>query len=342
MGVLRSNSPPPGPHKPPKHTSNGDAGSAPTLIERLREELRQRHYSPRTERAYEHWVRRFVRFHQRRHPRDLGAEDLRAFLDALVSRGASPSTHQQALCALTFLYREVLTLQPPWIDQLVRPRRSLTVPVVLSRDEVQAVLRHMKGAPQLMAMLMYGAGLRLLECAQLRVKDVDFKAGQITIRRGKGRKDRRTLLPERARALLQEQLHFGQTQHQADLAMGAGFVALPGALAKKYPQAAREWAWQWVFPATRRYRDPATDEQRRHHLHETVVQRSFRAAVRAAGLTKPATCHTLRHSFATHLLEAGYDIRTIQELLGHADVATTMIYTHVLNRGRLGVRSPLD
>jgi len=233
-------------------------------------------------------------------------------------------------------------MQPPWIDQLARPRRTQTIPLVLNRDEVQAILQRMKGVPQLMAMLMYGAGLRLLECAQLRIKDIDFTAGEITVRRGKGGKDRRTLLPDRLRASLQKHLRQVEEQHRVDLSMGAGYVALPGALSTKYPHAAREWAWQWVFPATRHYRDAVTGQQRRHHLHESVVQRSFRAAVQASGLAKPATCHTLRHSFATHLLEAGYDIRTIQELLGHADVATTMIYTHVLNRGPLGVRSPID
>lgn len=322
--------------------SNSPPNDGPTLIERLHAELRRRHYSPRTERAYEYWVRRYILFHRRRHPRDLGAEQLRTFLDDLAARGASPSTHHQALCALVFLYRAVIGTKAPWIEQLTRPRRTLSLPVVLTRDEVHSILSRMKGVPQLMATLMYGSGLRLLECAQLRIKDIDFESAQITVRRGKGRKDRRTLLPNRLRQPLEDHLRTVKVQHHADIVVGAGYVALPGALATKYPNANREWPWQWVFPATRHYRDPATGQLRRHHLHQTVVQRSFRAAVQAAGLTKPATCHTLRHSFATHLLEAGYDIRTIQELLGHADVATTMIYTHVLNRGPLGVRSPLD
>jgi len=312
------------------------------LFERLRSELQLRHYSPRTQRAYEAWARRYVAFHKRRHPRDLDAEALRAFLDDLVSRGASTSTHQQALCALTFLYADVLAMKPPWVDELVRPKRQPSLPLVLTRDEVNALLRQMSGTPQLMAALMYGSGLRLLECAQLRVKDIDFGAGQVVIRRGKGRKDRLTVLPNKLQQPLQAHLRAVQSQHTADLAAGAGYVELPGALATKYPNAPREWPWQWIFPATRCYLHPATGQRRRHHLHETVVQRAVRQAALAAHLTKPATCHTLRHSFATHLLEAGYDIRTIHELLGHADVGTTMIYTHVLNRGGLGVRSPFD
>ncbi|HEY6727112.1 MAG TPA: integron integrase [Polyangiaceae bacterium] len=322
--------------------SNSPPSGGPTLIEQLHAELRQRNYSPRTQRAYEYWVRRFIHFHRRRHPRDLGAEQLRAFLDDLASRGASPSTQQQALCALVFLYRTVLRAAAPWIDQLARPRRTPTLPVVLTRDEVQSILNQMHGVPQLMATLMYGSGLRLLECAQLRIQDIDFATGQVTVRRGKGRKDRLTLLANRLRVPLEHHIRCVKVQHHADLIAGAGYVALPGALATQYPSAHREWPWQWVFPATRRYLDPTTGQLRRHHLHQTVVQRSLRAAVQAARVTKPATCHTLRHSFATHLLEAGHDIRTIQELLGHADVATTMVYTHVINPGPLGVRSPLD
>jgi integron integrase len=255
---------------------------------------------------------------------------------------ASPSTHVQALSALIFLYRAVLLVEPPWIDGLVRPPRVPRRPLVLTRDEVQRVLGSMNGVTRIMAELLYGSGLRLLECARLRVKDVDFSAGHLLVRDTKGQKDRVTVLAHRIRDSLREHLRVVEEQHRADLASGAGHVELPGAIATKYPSASREWPWQWAFPATRTYFHPAMRQRRRHHLHETVLQRAFRNAVRASGLTKPATCHTLRHSFATHLLEAGYDIRTIQELLGHRDVATTMVYTHVLNRGPFGVRSPLD
>jgi integron integrase len=313
------------------------------LLECTRIELRTRHYRRRTERAYVGWVRRFVHFHGRRHPRELGALEVEAFLNGLVSeRRVSASTHHQALCARLFLYRDVLKTPVPWLADLVRPRRTQHLPVVLTREEVRAVLRRMQGVTWLMASLLYGSGLRLLECAKLRVKDVDFSGNHLVVRDGKGRKDRITLLPGLLRQPLREHLDAVERQHREDLACGAGYVELPGALAAKYPSAGQEWGWQWVFPATRLYRDVGSGQRRRHHLHETVLQRAFKAAVRDARLTKPATCHTLRHSFATHLLEAGYDIRTIQELLGHSDVATTMIYTHVLNRGPFAVRSPLE
>jgi integron integrase len=313
------------------------------LFERLRQELRLRHYSPRTERAYVFWARRFVAFHQPRHPRELGAQAVEQFLGKLVSeRRLSASSHQQALCALVFLYSAVLNVAAPWVENLKRPRRSQHLPVVLTRQEVRAILARMAGPTQLMASLLYGSGLRLLECARLRVKDVDFQGNQIVVRQGKGRKDRVTLLPAPLVPTLRQHLQLVQLQHRSDVAAGAGYVELPSAMLTKYPNAAREWAWQWVFPATRLYLDPATTRRRRHHLHETVLQRAFKAAVREEGLPKLATCHSLRHSFATHLLESGCDIRTIQELLGHRDVATTMIYTHVLNRGPFGVRSPLE
>ena len=309
------------------------------LVERA---LAARHYSVRTRKSYHGWIARFVRYH-RRDPRVCGVAEIRQFLDMLITkRRASPSTHQQALCAIVFLYRHALHLDLPWLENLERPARTPRLPIVLTREEVRLVIEHLQGTPRLMAKLLYGAGLRVSECAALRVKDVDFAAGHIVVRQGKGRNDRITLLPRSISPELQQHLERIRRQHAFDLRNGAGYVDLPGALRLKYPSAPREWAWQWVFPATRHYIHAATGERRRHHLHETVLQRAFRTAVRAVGITKPATCHTLRHSFATHLLEAGYDIRTIQELLGHRDVATTMIYTHVLNRGPLGVRSPLD
>lgn len=312
------------------------------LLEYLRAELRARHYSHRTERVYVGWVRRFVDFHGRRHPRELGAAEVAAFLDHLVQQQVSSSTHHQALCALIFLYQEVLRIPPPWIENLTRPKRGHRLPSVLSREEVRRVLSSMNGTPKLMASLLYGSGLRLSECARLRVKDIDLPAGTLLIRDGKGRKDRLTVLSERLRPPLREHLRQVQSAHEADVRAGAGYVELPGALTRKFPNADREWSWQWAFPATRQYKHPTSGKLYRHHLHETVLQRAFRRACVETGITKHASCHTLRHSFATHLLESGYDIRTIQELLGHRDVATTMIYTHVLNRGPFGVRSPLD
>ncbi len=319
------------------------APHAPRLLDRVRLAARARQYSPHTERAYVSWVKRYILFHGKRHPCDMGSIEVTSFLTHLAAQGhVSAPTQNQAFSALLFLYRTVLGRELSDLDRVPRAKPSQHVPLVLSYDEVRAVLRHMSGTPWLMASLMYGAGLRLLECARLRVKDVDFDRKEITVRDGKGRKDRRTLLPSALSGPLRAHLERVRAQHQGDLGRGAGSVALPGALARKYPRAAWEWGWQWVFPATRTYFEPTLRAPRRHHLHETVLQRAFTQAVRIAGLAKPASCHTLRHSFATHLLESGYDIRTIQDLLGHRDVATTMIYTHVLNRGGLGVRSPLD
>jgi integron integrase len=317
----------------------------PSLLAAVHRTIRLKHFSPRTERAYVAWVRRFVRFHSLRHPRELGAQDVTSFLSSLASdRGVSASTQNQALSALLFLYRDVLAMPVGWLAGLVRAKRPARVPVVLTKDEVRRVLARLKhrDVVALVAGLLYGTGMRLLEALQLRVKDIDFERNEITVRGGKGDRDRVTMLPERLKGPLLHHLANVRTQHERDLAAGAGCVPLPGALAAKYPQAGREWAWQWVFPATRPYEDRARAEPRRHHLHETVVQRAFKEAVRAARLNKRASCHTLRHSFATHLLEAGYDIRTVQELLGHRNVATTMVYTHVLNRGGRGVRSPAD
>jgi integron integrase len=273
----------------------------------------------------------------------MGQLEVTAYLTHLATvRKVSASTQNQALSAILFLYREVLRQELDWLDDVVRAKRSIRVPTVLTRDEVAVLIAPLAGTPRLVALLMYGGGLRLLEALQLRIKDLDFAAGEITVRAGKGRKDRRTLLPKRVQPALQAHLERVRRLHHADLAVGAGHVALPDSLALKYSTASNDWPWQWVFPATRAYRDPTTGPRRRHHLHETVIQQAIRDARLKSGLTKPATSHTLRHSFATHLLEAGYDIRTIQELLGHTDVATTMIYTHVLNKGGRGVRSPLD
>jgi integron integrase len=273
----------------------------------------------------------------------MGEPEVTAFLSNLaVDRGVSASTQNQALSAILFLYEHVLGMELEWLEGVVRAKAPPRLPVVLTRAEVRAILNALEGMPRLVGTLLYGSGLRLLECLRLRVKDLDFGRGEIVVRGGKGDRDRRTMLPTGVRAALTEHLRRVRAQHEADLAGGAGWVELPGALARKYPSAGREWPWQWVFPATRFYRDPVTGQRRRHHLHETVMQRAMRIATLRAGTTKPATCHSFRHSFATHLLEDGYDIRTVQELLGHRDVSTTMIYTHVLNRGGRGVLSPAD
>jgi integron integrase len=315
----------------------------PRLLDRVREAIRARQYSRRTEKAYVRWIKRYIFFHGKRHPAEMGAPEATAFLTSLaVDQNVSASTQNQALSALLFLYREVLDVELPWLDDVVRARRPQHLPVVLTREEVRAVLQRLDGVARLMAVLLYGAGLRLLECCHLRVKDIDFATNQIVIRDGKGHKDRVTMLPATAKAALAAHLAHAREQHQADLGRGAGWVELPNALTRKYPNAGRDWGWQWVFPATRFYTDRVTGQRRRHHLHESVLQRAVKEAVRRAGITKPATCHTFRHSFATHLLEDSHEIRTVQELLGHADVSTTMIYTHVLNRGPAGVRSPAD
>jgi integron integrase len=314
------------------------------VIGRVRQTLRARHYSRRTERAYVAWVGRFLCALPRQlRPSDAAVGHVTGFLGRLaIDEKVAASTQNQAFSALLFLFREVLRRELAGLDDVARARRPERLPLVLSRAEVAAVLGRLRGTPWLMASLMYGCGLRLLECCRLRIKDVDFARHEVTVRDGKGRKDRVTVLPDRLVPPLRDHLDRVQRQFLRDLDGAAGYVALPDALARKYPNAPREWVWQWVFPATRVHTDAATGERRRHHIHESVLQREFAVAVRAAHLTKPATCHTLRHSFATHLLETGYDIRTIQELLGHSDVSTTMVYTHVLNRGGRGVRSPLD
>jgi integron integrase len=315
----------------------------PRLLDRVREAIRARHYSRRTEKAYVGWIKRYIFFHGKRHPAEMGAAEVTCFLTALaVDSRVAASTQNQALNALLFLYRIVLQQDLPWLDDVIRAQRPIHLPVVLTRDEVRRVLERLDGPSRLIVLLLYGAGLRLLEAAQLRVKDVDVATNQILIRNGKGGKDRVTMLPAVAKAGLIEQLDVVRRQHRDDLQRGAGWVALPDALARKYPNAARELGWQWVFPATRHYVDRLSGQRRRHHLHESVIQRAVKKALRQAEITKPASSHTFRHSFATHLLEDGHDIRTVQELLGHRDVSTTMIYTHVLNRGPAAVRSPAD
>jgi integron integrase len=309
----------------------------------MRAVLRARHYSLRTEGTYLGWVKRFILFHGKRHPRDMGAQEVQQFLTHLAVEGhVAASTQSQALSAILFLYQQVLKQDIGWLHDVVRAKQPQRLPVILTRDEVAAVLRHLSGTPWIMATLLYGAGLRLMECLRLRVKDLDFTYNQIVVRDGKGEKDRITMLPETLVAPLQEHLVRVQQLHTTDLAAGYGAVYLPYALERKYPNANREWGWQYMFPAKSRSVDPRTGTERRHHLDESSLQKAVRAAARLAGIAQHITCHTFRHSFATQLLEAGYDIRTVQELLGHQDVKTTMIYTHVLNRGAQAVRSPLD
>jgi integron integrase len=313
------------------------------LLDQVRDQLRVRHYSIRTEQAYVDWIRRFVLFHDKQHPAALGLPEIEAYLTHLaVELRVAASTQNQALSALLFLYREVLRHEIADGVAMVRANKPARVPTVMTKEEVFQVIGCMTGIPQLMAKLLYGSGLRLLECARLRVKDLDFARHQVVVRDGKGAKDRRTMLPERLVAPLQEHLVRVRRLHEEDLAQGYGAVYLPDALERKYPSAHREWIWQYAFPSARLSADPRTGVMRRHHLHESSLQKAVRVAARLSQIPKPINCHTFRHSFATHLLEAGYDIRTVQELLGHADLNTTMIYTHVLNRGARGVRSPLD
>lgn len=315
----------------------------PRLLEQVRRRLRLKHYSLRTEKAYVFWIRRYILANGKRHPAELNGVVVEAFLTRLATeQGVSASTQNQALSALLFLYKEVLGMELPWMENIVRAKSRRFVPVVLAQTEVARVLAHLSGREWLMASLLYGTGMRLMECVRLRIKDVDFIRNEIVIRQPKGGRDRRTMLPMKLSEALQLQRSTALQLHQRDLDAGFGEASLPHLLARKYPNAAKEAGWQFLFPASRRGIDPLDGREKRFHIHEKVLQRAMRDAVRAAGITNPASCHTLRHSFATHLLEAGYDIRTVQELLGHRDVTTTQIYTHVLNRGGHGVLSPLD
>lgn len=316
---------------------------SPKLLDRVRDHIRRKHYSIRTEQAYVDWIKRYVLFHGKAHPVTLGAMEVEAFLTHLaVDRDVSAATQNQAQSALLFLYREILGVQLPWLDDVVRARRPKKLPVVLTAKEVAGVLERLQGTHRLVGRMLYGGGLRILEALRLRVHDVEFSRREILVRDGKGQKDRITVLPRGIVRPLRAHLEDVAALHRQDVADGFGDVWLPYALARKYPSAPREWGWQYVFPTDRRTRDPRTGAIRRHHIQDQAFQRAMRQAVRDAGIAKPATPHTLRHSFATHLLEAGYDIRTVQELLGHSNVSTTMIYTHVLNRGGRGVVSPLD
>jgi len=314
------------------------------LLDQVREVIRLKHYSIRTEQAYVQWIKRFIFFHQKRHPREMGAPQIQAFLTVLaVRQQVSAATQNQAMNAIVFLYREVLRVELGDFSERVRAKRPVQLPVVLTRQEVQKLLAAIPiGTYQMMVRLLYGTGMRLMECVRLRIKDMLFQENQLVIRNGKGFKDRITMMPASLKAELNHHLERVRMLHEQDLAGGYGETWLPFALSRKYPQAAKEWTWQYAFPAARLSRDPRSGKTRRHHVSETGLQRAVKDAVRLAGITKPASCHTLRHSFATQLLEAGYDIRTVQELLGHESVETTQIYTHVMQKPGLGVKSPLD
>lgn len=315
----------------------------PRLLEQVRSIIRLKHYSIRTEIAYIHWIKEYILFHHKRHPLELGADDVSQFLSYLAeTKHVASSTQNQAASALLFLYREVLAQPLPWLDQVQKAKKPAKLPVVFTKEEVKRVLARLDGTKWLMATLLYGSGLRLMECLRLRVMDIDFEVNQIIVRDGKGCKDRITMLPSLLKEPLIQHLSRVEALHAQDLREGYGRVYLPNALERKYRNANREWIWQYVFPSGKRSTDPRTGREQRHHVKESVLQQAVKSAIRAAGIKKGGSCHSLRHSFATHLLADGYDIRTIQELLGHKDVRTTMIYTHVLNKGGKGVRSPLD
>jgi integron integrase len=315
----------------------------PSLLDQVRSALRLRHYSIRTEEAYINAIRHFIIYHRKRHPKEMGVDEIRQYLSHLATdMNVAASTQNVALSALLFLYRDVLQIELPLVEGVERAKRPQRIPVVLTIEEVKRVLAEMSGTHHLMASLLYGAGMRLMECVRLRVKDIDFDYRQIIVRDGKGEKDRRTVLPTSLNESLRQQLARVRLQFEEDVRQGYGRVYLPYALERKYTNAAADWLWQYAFPAAKLSLDPRTGERRRHHASEDRLQKAVRRAIQQAGVVKRASCHTLRHSFATHLLENGYDIRTIQELLGHADISTTMIYTHVLNKGGKGIKSPLD
>ena len=340
---LKKDLPQVGGARPRDNLTQGAGGRKPKLLEQVRELLRAKYYAIRTEEAYLGWIRRFILFSDKRHPREMGGREVAAFLSDLATRHeVSPSTQNQAFSALLFLYQDFLQRPLDDLGPVTRAQRERKRPVVLTKAEVKRLLGQLEGVDWVMAMLLYGSGLRLLEMLRLRVKDVDFGYGQITVRNGKGGKDRVTMLPEGVAAALQRHLERRRLEHRRDLSEGGGAVYLPFALAAKYPKAGRAWAWQYVFAAKGTSRDPRSGEVRRHHIDEVTIQRLIKRAAENAGINKPVSPHTLRHSFATHLLENGSDIRTVQELLGHKDVSTTMIYTHVLNRPGLAVRSPAD
>ena len=325
------------------HTVYSSEKRKPKLLDLVRHKIQALHYSPRTEKTYIGWIKQFIFFHGKRHPVDMAEKEINEFLSFLaIKKHVTASTQNQALCAIVFLYRHVLNKDIGLMDGLIRAKRPGRLPVVLSKAEVRKIIRNLSGVKKIIVMIMYGSGLRLMECLRLRVKDIDFSLNQIIVRDGKGNKDRITMLPQVVNISLKEHLKRVRKIHQQDRQDGYGRVNLPYALSRKYPNASREWNWQYIFPATKRFKNPITGEQGRHHIHETAIQKSVKKAIRNAGIVKHAACHTLRHSFATHLLEDGYDIRTVQELLGHKDVRTTMIYTHVLNRGVRGVMSPAD
>ncbi len=326
-----------------QHSPDTVTPEKPRLLEQVRYAIRTKHYSLRTEEAYVEWIKRFIFFHNKRHPNEMSAAEINQYISNLaVNRNVAASTQNQALCAIMFLYKEVLNKDVGDLGNIIWAKKPKKLPVVFTREEVKTVLNHLSGDKWLMAQLLYGSGLRLIECLRLRVKDIDFGYKQIVVRNGKGDKDRITMLPEKIVMPLHEHIQRIKEQHEMDLKNGYGSVFLPYALERKYPNANKQFHWQYVFPASRISVDPRSGLKRRHHLHESVLQRVVKVVIQKAGITKHASCHTFRHSFATHLLEAGYDIRTVQELLGHNDVSTTMIYTHVLNKNQLGVQSPTD